>query len=142
MLIGKIKVRPFYIVWLFSILIFAPALIGWIYFIYLGIWHDLFDFAFINKYCKANFYLPLLATILGLTIPIICLRVLNEQPTKVWITVFVIYLIIMLMWGIVDIRCENYQIGGESFTNGDYFHSYITWYFMPYRWIEKRNDNP
>jgi len=54
MFIGKIKVRPFHIAWSFSILIFALAVIAWIYFIYSGIKHELFNFAFINKYCKAK----------------------------------------------------------------------------------------
>jgi hypothetical protein len=50
----------------------------------------------------------------------------------------------MLTWGIVDIRYENYQMGGQrgSFIQGHryYFHSYFTWYFLPYRWIEKGID--
>ena len=58
--------------------------------------------------------------------------------------IFVIYLVVMLTWGIVDIRCENYQMGGHRYPNGPlidghkyYFHHYYTWYFLPYRWIEK-----
>lgn len=57
---------------------------------------------------------------------------------------FGIYLTAMVGWGIIDIRNENYQMGGHEYPNGPfidghryYFHAYYTWYFLPYKLIEK-----
>lgn len=57
---------------------------------------------------------------------------------------FIAYALVMLIWGIVDIRCENYQLGGHRYRDHPlveghthYFHVYYTWHFLPYRWIEK-----
>ena len=92
-------------------------------------------------------YLPFFAACVGFSVPVVCLKVLRKSPARLWGCVFVIYLATMLTWGIIDIRCENYQMGGHSYPNGPlidghkyYFHSYYTWPFMPYRWIEKGID--
>ena len=48
----------------------------------------------------------------------------------------------MCMWVYFDIKSEHYQFGGHDYPNGIlvdghryYFHVYITWYFLPYKWI-------
>jgi hypothetical protein len=145
MLGKKIKARPFHIWWLGAVL-FGPSLLLWITVIVLFSVKGMFEFSF-NWYGIRYIYLPFFAAFVGFSIPVICLRVLRRTPARVWVCIFVIYLVVMLTWGIVDIRYENYQMGGHRYPNGPlidghryYFHRYITWYFLPYRWIEKGID--
>jgi hypothetical protein len=143
MFTNKIKVRPFHI-WLLGIVLFAPSLLIWIFSVVsFGLFHCPF-----NEFYIRLFYLPFLAAVLGFCIPLVCLRVLKRTPARVWVCVFVAYCIIMLSWGIIDIRCENYQMGGHYYPHGPlvdghryYFHRYFTWYFLPYRLIEKGIDD-
>lgn len=142
MFANKIKVRPFHI-WLIGVMFFAPALLVWIVFIILFSVKGMFDCPF-DEHGVRHIYLPFLAAVLGFCIPVICLRVLRQTSARVWVPIFIAYCVIMLMWGIIDIRCENYQVGGHRYPNGPlvdghryYFHQYYTWYFLPYRLIEK-----
>lgn len=142
----KIKIRPFHIWWL-GIVLFGPSLIIWITCIILFSAKGMFDCPF-DWYGIRHIYLPLFAAFVGFSIPVICLRVLRRTRTGIWGSIFVIYLVVMLTWGIVDIRYENCQIGGHRYPHGPlidghryYFHIYFTWYFLPYRWIEKGIDD-
>ena len=146
MLAKKMKVRPFHIWWL-GVVLFGPSLFIWITVIILFSAKGMLECPF-DWYGIRHIYLPFLAAFVGFSIPIICLIILRKTPARVWVSIFVIYLVIMLAWGIVDIRCENYQIGGHRYPHGPlidghkyYFHRYFTWYFLPYRWIEKGIDD-
>lgn len=145
MLSKKIQIRPFHIWWL-GIILFGLSLLVWIISIVLLILNGGFTFSF-NWYYIKCFYLPLFAASVGFCVPVVCLRVSRRTPARVWGWIFVAYLIVMLSWGIVDIRYENYQMGGHRYPNGPiidghkyYFHYYITWYFLPYKLIEKGVD--
>ena len=145
MLRRKIKFRPFYIWWL-GIILFGTSLLVWIAFLLVLSVKGMVKFSF-DLYCIRHIYLPFIAALVGFIIPVICLRVLKRSPARVWVCIFVIYLLVMLTWGIVDIRYENYQLGCHGKPNGQliyghkyYFHGYLTWYFLPYRGIEKGID--
>ena len=136
------KLKLFHVWWL-GILLFTPSVlihICWLVFFSIdgslyvpSDWHGI-----------AHIYLPFLAALLGLCIPIVCLRLLRRSPRRRWAPIFIVYVVVMLTWGIIDIRCEHWQIGGHRYPNGVlvdghkyYWHHYHTWYFLPYRWIEK-----
>lgn len=131
--------RPFHVWWLGAAL-FAPALLVWItVLVAFGVrgWLELpFD-----AHGLRHIILPFFAAVLGFTVPLVCLRALRRTPARVWGSIFVAYLCVMLAWGIIDIRHENHQLVGhrDARLHGHkkYFHRYTTWYFLPYRWIEK-----
>lgn len=135
------KPRAFHIWWL-GILLFAPAVFLWTFVIAMFSIKGEFDCPF-DWFGIRHIYLPLVAAWLGLAVPVVCLRVLRHARPRVWVSTFVVYVAVMLIWGIVDIRFQNYQVGGHRYPNGPlvdghkyYFHQYYTWYFLPYRWIE------
>ncbi len=145
MLAKKMKMQPFYIWWL-GVAFFAPAVFIWVTMFVLFPIKGLFDCPF-DWHGIRYIYLPFLAAVLGLCILVVCLRVMRRTSARVCVWVFIAYSVIMLTWGIIDIRCENYQLGGYKYPNGPlvdrhryYFHQYYTWYFFPYRWIEKGID--
>lgn len=139
------KPSPFHVWWV-GIVLFGPAVLMWIAGFILFHVKGMLDIPF-DWHAVKSIYLPFAAALLGLCVPVVCLRLLRKSPTRKWAPVFAIYATLMLTWGIIDIRSENYQIGGHSYPNGPlidghryYYHSYITWYFLPYRWIEKGID--
>ncbi len=135
-------IRPFHVWWL-GVLLFAPSLLIWALAIgmpiYMGIFRCPFDWFHIRFV-----YLPLFAALSGLTVPAACLRLLRAASWRVTSWAFAAYLAVFLTWGIIDIRNENHQVGGHDYPNGPlvdghkyYWHQYYTWYFIPYRWIER-----
>ena len=139
------KLRPFDIWWL-GVLLFTPSLALWTILIVL-FWNGGADYTPSWSNLRHTF-LPCLAALLGFCVPIVCLRLLRRSPPRLWVPVFVTYCVILLTWGLIDIRHENYQVGGHNYPNGIlvnghkyYFHHYYTWYFLPYRWIEKGLDD-
>ncbi len=141
----KIRIRPFHSWWL-GVLFFAPAVFIWIAAFVLFAIKGILDCPF-DWYGIRHIYLPFVAALVGLMVPIVCLRVLRRSHPRVWISTLLIYITVMLTWGVVDIRYQNYQVGGHNYPNGPlvdghrYFsHHYYTWYFLPYRWIEKGID--
>lgn len=89
-------------------------------------------------------YLPFAAAMIGFTLPLYCLIRLRTVAWRFNGSLFAGYLTLVIIWGVIDIRCEQYQIGGHEYPSGvmvdghkHYFHSYWTWYFLPYRWIER-----
>src|SRR3989304_2615039 len=136
------KIRPFHVWWI-GVILFGASLFAWITATVLFLLKDIANLSF-NWYYIKNIYLPFFAAFVGFCIPVVCLRVLKRSPARVWICIFVIYVVVMLIWGIIDIRCEHYQVGGHKYPHGPlvdghkyYFHYYWTWYFLPYRLIEK-----
>ena len=139
------RMRPFHAWWL-GVVLFAPSLFLWISVFVLFSFKGLLDCHF-DWYGIRHVYLPLLAALVGFCVPLVCLRILKRSQPGVWVSILVVYFVIMLAWGIIDVRYENYQVGGHSYPNGPlvdghkyYFHQYYTWYFLPYRWIERGID--
>jgi len=135
-------IRPVHTWWL-AVILFMPSVLIWAYFLGLFIYKDMFEFSFDWRSIR-HFYLPLLAAILGCAVPLICLRLFKHTSWCATSKTFAGFLAVMLTWAAVDIRCEHYQMGGHEYPNGPlvdghryYWHSYFTWYFMPYRWIEQ-----
>lgn len=134
--------QPFHIWWI-GVVLFGPPAALWVLIIVVFSVIGMFDCPF-DWHGIRHFYIPFFAALVGLVVPLVCLRALRRSSPRVWVSVFVVYVVAMLTWGIVDIRCENYQMGGHDYPNGPladghkyYFHQYYTWYFLPYRWIEK-----
>ena len=136
------SIRPVHTWWL-GVALFTPSVLIWgittSLFIYKGMFHCPFDWHGITRV-----YLPMFAAIVGVTIPLICLRRLRSSSWRVTVLAFAGYLAVMLTWGIIDIRREHYQMGGHDYPNGPlvdghthYWHVYYTWYFIPYRWVEQ-----
>jgi hypothetical protein len=61
-----------------------------------------------------------------------------ERRRKRTLASLVCYWLVMLTWGVIDIRYYNHQIGGHGAPGGhlESSHDYFTWYFLPYRFIE------
>jgi len=129
--------------------LFTPSILLWGFslglFIYKGMFNCPFDWHGIT-----HVYLPLFAAVVGLAVPIVCLRLLRHASWRVTRLSFAGYLATMLTWAAIDIRHEHYQMGGHDYPNGPlvdghryYWHAYYTWYFIPYRWIEHEiEDSP
>jgi hypothetical protein len=136
------NIRPFHIWWV-GIFLFAPSILVWGFSITLAILKGDFCPEY-NKYMTLHIYFPLIAALVGLIVPVTCLWRLRDVSWRKSICVFAGYLVIFFTWGIIDIRNENYQMGGHAYPNDPlidghryYFHDYFTWYFLPYRCIEQ-----
>ena len=137
--------RPVHIWWI-GVAVFAPSLVLSGLLLYVSFRTGpppQFDW-----YMTRKCYLPLSAAILGFSIPLVCLRRLRHASGRLCGWSFAAYVAVMLTWGVIDVRCVNYQIGGHEYPNGVlvdghkyYFHTYITWYFLPYRWIEPDTES-
>ena len=123
--------------------LFTPSVLIWLIttslFIYKGMFRCPFDWHGIT-----HVYLPMFAAVVGFIVPLVCLRWLRGSSWRTTAWAFVGYLAAMLVWGIIDIRHEHYQVGGHEYPNGPlidghrhYWHVYYTWYFIPYRWVEQ-----
>lgn len=141
----KIKFRP-YDAWWIGVVLFGPAVAMWLFLIVFALIKGMFHCP-LDWHGMRHVYLPFLAALVGLVIPLVCLRAFRGSRPRAWVPALVVYALVMLAWGIIDIRCENYQLGGHRYPNGPlvdghkyYFHQYYTWYFLPYRLIEKGID--
>jgi hypothetical protein len=135
-------IRPVDIWWL-GVWLFAPSCLIWAFMLGWGIYDGWFPPPF-DRFHIIGIYLPLFAALVGLIFPVICLRRLRHASWRQSLCVFAVYLVVLFTWGIIDVRNENYQMGGHFYPNGPlidghkyYFHNYYTWYFLPYRWIEQ-----
>jgi len=135
---GRKRLRPVHIWWI-GVILFAPSFLFWtvstIVFVSQGRFNCPMDANGITR-----FYLPFFAALLGLLVPVMCLFRLRTASWKVSTWAFTTYLALMILWGIMDIRSEHHQAGGHGLADtgpGDYFHVYYTWYFLPYRLIER-----
>ena len=123
-------------IWWLGVGLFAPSVICWGMSLSLFISKDFFHAPF-DWFGITRVYLPLLAAIIGFTVPLICLRFLRGKSWRVTGLAFAGYLAIMLLWSVIDIRNQHYQMGGHlTLGHKSYWHAYFTWYFMPYQWIE------
>lgn len=136
------KAGPVYI-WWFEAALFAPSVYIWAVFLSLTISHDMFDCPF-DYHGIVFVYLPLLAAVVGFVTPLVCLRLLRRASRSRIRWLFGIYLATMLTWGIIDVRNNHYQMGGHGDPDNpiadghaQYWHLYFTWYFIPYRLIER-----
>jgi hypothetical protein len=127
------SIRPVHTWWL-GLVLFAPSIFIWAFVLvvslFKGVWHCPFDW-----YGIKQVYLPLFAAILCFTTPLVCMRLLQSASWRRTAWVFLGYVALWLTWAVIDIRLSHYQMSGEDF-HGYYWHSYYTWYFMPYKWIE------
>ncbi len=124
------NVRSFHL-WCAGVALFGLALLRWVGLFALA-WRQPRDIDALAWHEAGRWWPPLLAAVIGFVAPIVCLWKLRRPRARVWATAFVLYLAVMLAWGVVDIRYRNWQIGGHC-----YPHVYATWWFMPYRWIEE-----
>ena len=138
------RAKPVHIWWI-GVGLFAPSCTIWAYFSVLIIWR-FGRFGSLDLHGVTHTYLPLLAAMLGLGVPFFFLRHFRKLSTNATLTAFLVYLVLMLTWGVFDIRGERYQIGGHDYPNGivedghrHYWHLYFTWYFLPYKWIHGYN---
>jgi hypothetical protein len=140
------RIRPVHTWWL-GVGLFTPSILIWGFslglFIYKGMFNCPFDWHGIT-----HVYLPLFAAVVGLAVPVVCLRLLRHASWRVTRWAFAVYVATMLTWAAIDIRHEHYQMGGHDYPNGPlvdghryYWHVYYTWYFIPYRWIEHGINN-
>lgn len=133
---------PSHWIWWAGAALFAPGFFTWISISVFALFQDMLNLPPFDRSGIAGVYLPMLAAIVGFTIPLLCVRWFRRASWRINGVAFGIYLAAMLTWGILDIRNENYQYGGHDYPNGlsdghrHYTHSYWTWYFLPYRWIE------
>jgi hypothetical protein len=135
--------RPNQIWWL-GIGLFAPSILIWALtlglFIYKGDFYCPFDWFGIR-----HIYLPLFAALLGFAVPLSLLKLLKLASWRVNLIVFICYAVVFLAWAVIDIRNQNYQMSVHykhpPLASGErceyYSHNYFTWYFMPYRAIER-----
>jgi hypothetical protein len=136
------RIRPVHTWWLGAAL-FTPSILIWTISLGLLIYDGMFNCPF-DRHGIIRIYLPLFAAIVGFVTPLVCSRFLREASKRITGRFFMAYLAVMLTWGIIDIRHENYQMGGHDYPNGpvadghrNYWHVYYTWCFLPYWWIEK-----
>jgi hypothetical protein len=127
--------------WWLGVALFTPSVLLWLVAIalfYEGMWECAFDWE-----GARGLYLPMFAAVVGFAVPLLCLRCLRSSSWRVTGRVFAGYLAVMLIWGIIDVRQQHYQIGGHEYPgividgHSHYFHVYLTWYFLPYKWIEQ-----
>lgn len=136
------SLRPVH-TWWFGVVLFTPSVLIWAFSLGLFIYKGMFDCPF-DRRGIIGVYLPLFAAVLGFVTPLVCLRLLREVSRRRTSWLFAGYMFVMLVWGIIDIRHEHYQMGGHLYPNGPsvdghrkYWHVYYTWYFLPYEWIER-----
>lgn len=134
------QLRPAHIWWL-GVAVFIPSICFWAYFGVLTVWKFGWGFK-LDLHTLTHFYLPVFAASLGIGVPLFCLRRLGNASARFTATLFSIYSVGMLIWGTLDVRNENYQVGGHDYPNGPlidghkhYWRIYFTWYFLPYKWI-------
>lgn len=126
--------------WLTGPVVFAPTLLLWVF--------QLQTWVFVRPRASWQFdtdairytYLPMLAAVIGFGLPWFGLRLCGNTTFKKALAAVACYWLIMLGWGVIDIRHYNYQIGGHYSRAPEdgpgYFHAYFTWYFLPYYVIE------
>jgi len=138
-------IRPVHSWWL-GVALFTPSLLTWCFILGVGIQKGMVNCPFDLDGIK-RVYLPLFAALVGFTVPLVCLRLLRAASWRLTALAFAGYLAVLLSWAFIDIRCKHYQIGGHEYPNGPmvdghrhYWHSYFTWYFIPYKWIEDGID--
>jgi hypothetical protein len=135
-------VRPFHVWWV-AVVVFGMSVLIWalnvIPVVAVGWWNCPLDWPGIRQV-----YLPMFAAVVGFAVPVVALGKLKHSRCRVWLPIFLTYVLVMLTWAIIDIRCQNYQLGGHDYPNNPvvdghkyYYHQYYTWYFMPYRLIEE-----
>ena len=139
------RIRPVHTWWL-GVALFTPSILTWGTVLVFSIYHGMFRCPF-NWHGIRFVYLPLFAAIAGFTVPLLCLRFFRSASWRLISLAFAAYLALFLAWAVVDIRHENHQMGGHDYPNGPlvdghryYWHVYYTWYFIPYRSIERGVD--
>lgn len=129
-------------VWWIGVFLFLPSCLLWGWFGVMSIW-KFKQFGTPDWYGLTHVYLPMLAAIVGLSVPMICLRRFGKLSAKPTFSAFAVFVAVMLAWGVLDVRNEHYQVNGHDYPNGvlvdghrHYWHLYFTWYFLPYRAIQ------
>jgi hypothetical protein len=139
------RIHPGHTWWL-GVGLFTPSIVIWAIFVGLLIYKGMFSVSF-DWHSIKHLYLPLLAALVGVAAPLVCLRFLRRASWRFTGWAFTGYLAAMLTWAVIDIRHEHYQMGGHDYPSGPlvdghryYWHIYYTWYFIPSRWIEHGID--
>ena len=134
-------------IWLLGFAVFLPSILMWVFSFGIAIYKNQFDWS-MNWHNARFLYLPFFAAVVGFSIPTYCFLRLQHASVKKHSLLFTTYLAVLLIWGAIDIKNENYQIGGHDYPNGPmtdghkfYWHTYFTWYFFPYRAIEEYKFN-
>jgi hypothetical protein len=134
------KIKPVHI-WYVGVMVFGLSVLLWtcsIVLIAIKFKPDLRT----DSYAVTDLYLPLLAAFLGICWPLASLRRLRNASRRKNLICFGVYVVVMLAWGVTDVKHERYQVGGHDYPNNPlvdghryYWHIYFTWYFLPYRSI-------
>jgi len=128
------RIRPVHM-WWFGVTLFTPSVTIWTAILSLSIYRGTF-------HCPLDWqgimavYLPLFAALVGFIVPLLCLWLQRSAPWQVTTWAFAGYLAVLITWATIDVRHRNFQTCREDFSQGESWHFYYTWYFMPYRWIE------
>lgn len=143
---SRMRLRPVHVWWL-GVIVFAPSAFAWLFTVGYSLFNGTLDCR-LDWQSTRHVYLPFLAAFVGLCVPLLCLRFLRNVTPRVVTVLFASYVAGMVAWGIADIRNQNFQIAGHEYPNSPladghkhHFHSYYTWYFLPYALIE-REDTP
>ncbi|HEY4761331.1 MAG TPA: hypothetical protein VIH42_12180, partial [Thermoguttaceae bacterium] len=133
--------------WWVGAFLFTPSILMWAVAYAIEIRQHGFYFP-VSWYSFTYIYLPSFAALIGFSVPLVCLLLLRRASRRVNVLLFTAYLAAMLIWGVIDVRYEHYQmsykekIGHTSLDdNWQHVHGYFTWWFLPYSWIESPQEN-
>src|SRR5512133_238767 len=138
------RIRPVQVWWL-GVGLFMPSILIWVMAAAPdGIGEAVYGNAHWQSRTLTQVWLPLLAAVVGFSVPLACLRLLKRASWQVNAWVFFGYLSAMFTWAAIDIRYEHAQGSGSGEHDGLYVvrNFYFTWYFVPDKWttIEQRME--
>ena len=123
------KARPSHI-WFVPILFFGVSTARWAAFTGLFAYYG--ELVWPRDYHGlTHVYLPLLASLLGLSLAIAAGRFLWHSTLRINLWALTIYTLTFLSWGIADIHYYHYQEFHCSLQGGDSRQDYWTWWFVP-----------
>jgi hypothetical protein len=123
------KARPSYI-WFVPILLFSLSTARWVAFI--GLFAYFGELEWPRDYFGVtHIYLPLLASLVGLSAAIVAARVFWRSVLQTNLWALAIYSLTFLSWGIVDIHYFHYQVFHCGIYGGVSWEDYWTWWFIP-----------
>jgi len=123
------KARPAY-VWFVPIFLFGFSTFLWAAITGLFAYHGELVWPR-DYYGVTNTYLPLLASLLGLSVAIVAARNLWHSIFRKNLCVLAVYTVTFVSWGVVDIHYYHYQAFHCGLQGGASREDYWTWWFIP-----------
>jgi hypothetical protein len=123
------KLRPAYI-WFVPILLFGGSTFLWAAFTAIFAYQGELEWPD-DYHGLINVYLPMLASLLGLTVAVASAWILRRSGLRQNVLVLSIYAFTFLSWGVVDIHYYHYQGFRCGLQGGESRQIYFTWWFMP-----------